>query len=305
MGWAGGCTCWIWRPGHERPLNRCSHSVDDQVDWFDAPTSVYHDARRKAAAIWVLASTAPAAAAAAAGRLLAGRQRSAAVAGDRRRACPGRAGGLVDAASMAAGAAGVAEARAVDRHELPLIAAGVEREDRDAPGGRAHLAVGCDARELVERGAAGADDELADAARRIGAAIRILRREALVGVVVAVDDEIDVEVVQRAPEVAHVGIVAVPAGAEEWPMPIDRGAAVRCAPSSLRSHRPAASRGRGQLAVQRDNAPGADGVAVEPVAGGPALVTEICRSSPAAAAHVFVVAGIGRVRERWRPQVGS
>ena len=92
-------------------------------------------------------------------------------------------------------------------------------------------------RELVERSAAGADDEFANAAGRVEPPVGILRREAFVGVVVAADDEIDVELVERAPHVPHVGIVAVAAGAEERPVPIHRRAGRgACVASSLRSH---------------------------------------------------------------------
>jgi hypothetical protein len=40
--------------GHERPLDQIAHSVDDQVDWFDAGRIVYHDGSDAGAGIWML-----------------------------------------------------------------------------------------------------------------------------------------------------------------------------------------------------------------------------------------------------------
>ena len=65
------------------------------------------------------------------------------------------------------------------------------------------LAVGRHPGEVAQRRPAGPDDELADAPVAVDPAVRVLRGEALVVVVVAVDDDVDAGRVQRPPEAVH------------------------------------------------------------------------------------------------------
>src|SRR5207245_11269341 len=84
--------------------------------------------------------------------------------------------------------------------ELPVVARGVERELQDAKGVVvAHLAVLDRGHDRVMAPAARAHDELAYAARGIERPAPLLRREALVVVVMATQDDVRVEVVERLP----------------------------------------------------------------------------------------------------------
>src|SRR2546422_11757379 len=74
----------------------------------------------------------------------------------------------------------VRELRPGDGHELPTVAPRVERELQHAVHLRAYLAVRRNGVERPRAEAAGADDELADAAGRVGSAGWGLGREALV-----------------------------------------------------------------------------------------------------------------------------
>src|SRR4051794_7473916 len=96
--------------------------------------------------------------------------------------------------------AGVREGRPCYRDELPVVRAGMERQLQDAERrGIPDCAVGDDAREGPEVVAARSDDELPDS-RRIRDAARVLRREPLVVVVVAVEDDVGARGVEVAPE---------------------------------------------------------------------------------------------------------
>jgi hypothetical protein len=68
-------------------------------------------------------------------------------------------------------------------------------------------------------GSACADDELARAAA-VGDARGVLRREALIMVVVPGKDHVDAGGVQVAPDRAHAGRQACGAAIEEWVMPV-------------------------------------------------------------------------------------
>src|SRR5262245_8264316 len=88
----------------------------------------------------------------------------------------------------------------------------------------AYLAVRLRRLDRTQRCAACPDDELADAMHRIGRAIGRLRREALVVVLVAVDYHVRAERVEDAPDLLHMGIVAVIPGAKDWVVPIGQRA---------------------------------------------------------------------------------
>src|SRR5438045_2190082 len=78
---------------------------------------------------------------------------------------------------MARRRTGILKRDAVDGDKLPLIPLIVQSEFDDAPDRRANLAIRPDRLELVKGCAARTDNELPDAASRVGAAVRILRRE--------------------------------------------------------------------------------------------------------------------------------
>ena len=103
---------------------------------------------------------------------------------------------------MAGAGPAVGEVPAAEgREEAPVVARGVQRHGQHAVGAAAaDLAVGPDRAEALEVAAAGPDDELADPAGRVGPGVGVLRGEALVGVVVAVEDDVRAGVVERLPE---------------------------------------------------------------------------------------------------------
>src|ERR1700752_2081987 len=93
----------------------------------------------------------------------------------------------------AVAAAGIGEGLACFGNELPFVGAGLERELQNAKGGGiAHFAVGLGLAEGTMVLAARANDKFADAAFRVGNAIRSLRSKALVIVVVTADNHIGV-----------------------------------------------------------------------------------------------------------------
>ncbi len=144
-----------------------------------------------------------------------------------------------------------------------------------------------------QRYTARADRELPDAVRLVRPAVRILLREPLVEVVVAVDDHVHLGVVQDAPDLLHVPVFAVGSRREQRLVPDGgRAAGVLChlaaQPLRLHAHRPAA-----ELAVDRVDAPAADrvGVVAEPARTG--AVAEVVVVAGRAGVLVVVVAGCG------------
>lgn len=90
---------------------------------------------------------------------------------------------------MACAAARIGEALPCLGYELPVVAVELESELENAEGGGvAQLAVGLRGEERAMILATRADDKFANAARRIGSAVRCLRAETFVVVVVAIDD---------------------------------------------------------------------------------------------------------------------
>src|ERR1700730_9556969 len=76
--------------------------------------------------------------------------------------------------------------------------------------------------------AAGARHELANATRRVAAAIRILRSEALIVVVVAADNHVGIGIVERLPKRLHLIVISMRAtGAEQRLVPIRQRAGSR------------------------------------------------------------------------------
>src|SRR5262245_13500352 len=152
--------------------------------------------------------------------------------------------------------------RAVGRVELPAVLARAERQledamrDRRADEAVRRIRVG----ERPERRTAGADDELADAVR-IRVRRRVLRREALVVVVVAVDDDVGAGRNERLPERPGDRVAAVKPRREARMVP-DRECAAGVACREVRGE-PAALLGIGTAAanlravgVEHDDVPG-------------------------------------------------
>src|SRR4029453_4698315 len=90
----------------------------------------------------------------------------------------------------------------VGSQKLPSVAIAGEVQLQDAVGGDPHLALRRRDPERIELGAAGADDELAQAVGS-GTAIRVEREEALVQVVVTVDYDLGPGLLQELPDIPH------------------------------------------------------------------------------------------------------
>ena len=164
---------------------------------------------------------------------------------------------------------GVRKREGGNRDELPRVAVVAEGELQHARRAAVvHLAVGLrDAVEAVDPDPTGANRELPDAQLRIRCAVRLLRREPLVHFVVRVEHDLRPGGVQIVPQRLHRGIdrrESVARGrAEAWDVPHGEralggvGGQVRLEPQFLRR----AGR-RGDVAVQHDDVPGAQVVAV-------------------------------------------
>src|SRR5215204_1635820 len=113
--------------------------------------------------------------------------------------------------SVAPVAARIRKRLAVHRHELPIIAARVQGELQDAVGVVVvDLSVLNRTLNLIVAPApAGADHELTDALLGVPRATRVLRREALVVVVMGREDHVRSCVIESLPYGLHFGGVAV------------------------------------------------------------------------------------------------
>ena len=117
--------------------------------------------------------------------------------------------------------AGVGERLVALRDELPVVAGGAEGQLQHAVGVvLAHLAVGLGRADAGQERAAGADHELADPARVVELAARVLGREALVVVRVTAEDHVRVGVVERLEQRLHLVGVAVVARVEARVVPV-------------------------------------------------------------------------------------
>ena len=170
--------------------------------------------------------------------------------------------------------------------ELPLVAAGVERELEDAEGpGVLHLRVGQRRVQRVVLRAALADHELAHAALVVQLPVGRLGREALVGVVVAAVDELGAVLVEQLPERGRLRERAVGGpGAPARVVPVGAHAAsgvggeVLLEPLVLLGARAAAA-DQLAVAVQHDEVPAAEVVAVPALAALPGRGRRSRRSS--------------------------
>src|SRR5581483_6853372 len=135
---------------------------------------------------------------------------------------------------------------------------------------------------------------LTNAARRIGRPSGVLRREALVQVVVAGQHDVRAGLVERLPDRLHLSAIAVLARAEARMVPVGEGTGggmggeVIAQPALLRRARLTAAH-LGAIAVDHDDVPRAESVAVVPFAG-IAGITEVREVRSRAVRRVVVVA---------------
>ena len=116
--------------------------------------------------------------------------------------------------AVASAASRIGERPALLGDEFPAVASGLQVQlDDPVRAGVPHLAVRSDRSEAVGVGAAGADDELADTRGRIGHTVRVLRRKALVLVVVPVENDFGSAVVQSRSSTAAIAVVTAVHGA--------------------------------------------------------------------------------------------
>src|SRR5581483_7069114 len=134
--------------------------------------------------------------------------------------------------------------------------------------GVADLAVRLDVADFVVVVAAGADDELADAPRGVGVAVRVLGGEPFVDVLVAGEDDLGAGVVERGPERRHVIRAAMLAArTEAGMMPVGERAAgwmggqIGAEPTFLRRSRVAAA-DFVAVRIEGDDVPAAEVVTV-------------------------------------------
>src|SRR3954468_10311998 len=171
-------------------------------------------------------------------------------------------------ASVADRAADVGERITVRRVVAPLIVAPVQRQLED-PERRVMEddAVGVGEVAVVERLAAGSDDEAADSAGAVKGAIGVLRLQALVEVLVPGEHEVRAGVVERLPEGDRLlgpAPFLARERAEQRVVPEGQGARpavageIRGEPLLLRRPEAAASRYVVAVGVQRDDVPRAD-----------------------------------------------
>ena len=110
---------------------------------------------------------------------------------------------------MAASASRVSEFAARYGNEFPPVALRAQINPQDSERGVAsYFRGGQPIAKLPLALSSRTDDKFANAARGIGNAFRILRREALIVVIVAVEDHVGVGLVKRLPERLDFEIVA-------------------------------------------------------------------------------------------------
>ncbi len=199
---------------------------------------------------------------------------------------------------MASTGAGIREGFARLRNEFPLVSAGEQRQLQDAERFEGvDFAIRANDSERTKILAAGSHDEFAYAAAGIGSAIRILRSEAFVIVVMSVDDYVGVGLVENVPQRFHKQVVAVgAAGTEKRLVKIGEGARygmrgqIFAQPFALNGIRVASAR-RHTFAVQDDDVPRAELVAVITFARIPGALAEILEIISGAGGMEFVISG--------------
>lgn len=116
---------------------------------------------------------------------------------------------------MTPSTASIPHRTALNGDERPRVAVATKREREDSVRVvDACFTVGKNGREFVEPGTPGAHGELPNPTSRVEATVRILRREALVQMIVRRDDDVDALGVQDVPELLHLVLASMPPGAE-------------------------------------------------------------------------------------------
>jgi hypothetical protein len=115
----------------------------------------------------------------------------------------------------------------IGRDERPSVAARAEAERQYAVlAGDQHFAVRNALVPRAEGRSSGTDDDLANPERQVAATVGILRGEALVLVIVSGEHDIDAMGVHDVPDLLHLIMIAVIAGAESRVVEIGDGAAI-------------------------------------------------------------------------------
>lgn len=130
---------------------------------------------------------------------------------------------------LARAAAGIAKSFAGLGNEFPVVAFGMQGKFQNSEGiSVAHFAGSQRHRKRAMVFAAGADNELPDAARPIRITVRVLRREAFVVVIMSVKYQSGVGVVEILPKRLHLRIISVfRAGTEKGLVPVSQCAYMR------------------------------------------------------------------------------
>ena len=197
---------------------------------------------------------------------------------------------------VTAGGARIAERLAGDGHELPRIARGVEGELQDAPGRAvSHLTVRTGVVGVDVLRAARADDELPDPLHWIGDARRRLACEPLVKGVMRVHHDVDPRAVQHVPQRPdrRVGVVL---RVEQRMVPVGerttRGVGGEIGAQPLHLGRRGGGRDQaGAAAIQDDDVPGAEVVAVVALLRVPGRAAEVAEVPGGVRRLVVAVAG--------------
>ena len=123
--------------------------------------------------------------------------------------------------------AGVEDFAPCRGHEHPFIPAGAESDcEHTVRAVDSYFAVGNDCGERIELRPARADRELPDAPPRVHMADRVLRRKPFVQVVMPRNHDVHIPGVENIPELLHLILTAVQAGAVPGMMEIRERAAL-------------------------------------------------------------------------------
>src|SRR5271165_3378915 len=133
--------------------------------------------------------------------------------------------------SVAGSRPGIRKRPARHRNEPPIIAVAMQRQLQHAVRVRvSHFAIRLVAQHPPQGRSSCADDELANAARCIRLALRILWSKSLVVVIVTVHHDVGIRVIERLPKILHFLPIPVEAGTEPRMMEVRQraGYGMRC-----------------------------------------------------------------------------
>src|SRR5262245_58467245 len=194
---------------------------------------------------------------------------------------------------MTRSGAGVRIRLARDRDELPAVVTGPDAQLQDSERvAVVRLGVRDRRAERVVTLSAGAHHEFPDSLDLVQLPVRGLRREALVVVIMSYDHDLRPRVVEVLPERDRLSRAAVRSRAEPWMVPVGQRASrgvrrqIRSQPRLL-----CGARAHVDVAVERDDVPLADVVAVVAAAGGPGCGSKVAEVTRRTGSVVVVVAG--------------